>query len=320
MPDRISIPQLNLNPQLLYRFNAAAWSPSENANTFLMAREVHIAGGQGEPDKGDMVLLEVDAQGKVIQEKVIWKLEGASQLLEDARAFVCKDGKVLLGLTAVTEENGKATPYPAVVTLDNAHKPNDQLPQVQVLKQFGPGKNMTPLDDHGTFLFRQDSPEHHHHLLVFSWDGEHEAQVKGQVQFPTDIPWAQWRTGTTMPPIWINDHQALMIFHGITKQDGKYIYTLGRALLNISNDDAINKKYTVQVDYNPLVTPDDFLDDHGRSLVEELHPHLRRVVYACGGVLRRVENQLVLALYVNVGDRQTVEVQLPWKELLQFPY
>ncbi len=315
MTDQPAALQYNLNPQLLYRFNAAAWTPQNNGNTFLVAREVKIAGGQGEPDKGDMVLLELDHQGNVLQEKVVWKLEGASQLLEDARAFVCKNGQVLLGLTAVVEEGEKAIPYPGVAILDNADQSVDALPEVKVLRQFGPGKNMTPLNDTGTFLFRQDGPEHNHDLLVFDWNGE-DAIVKGKIHFPKDIPWAQWRTGTTMPPIWINEKEALLIFHGITKVDGKYIYSIGRAKLFVSDDDSLEKRYQVEVDYKPLLTPDHFLDQNGQQLVEELHPEFRRVVYACGGVMKKIQSKLTLALYVNVGDRQTVEVQIPWKQLI----
>jgi predicted GH43/DUF377 family glycosyl hydrolase len=116
-----------------------------------------------------------------------------------------------------------------------------------------------------------------------------------------------------MPPIWLTPNEALFIIHGISLQiiDGKekYIYSIGRAKL-------IRKGATFKVEVapEPIITPDDFLDDKGHSLVEELHPEMRRVVYSCGGVIKK--NSLdTLSLFVNVGDRTTFEVAFSLKEL-----
>ena len=49
-------------------------------------------------------------------------------------------------------------------------------------------------------------------------------------------------------------------------------------------------------------------------MVAELHPNLRRVVYSCGGLIKR-NKQDGLFLYVNVGDRTTFEVEFSLSEL-----
>src|SRR5690606_5476313 len=104
--------------------------------------------------------------------------------------------------------------------------------------------------------------------------------------FPTDLPWARWRIGTTMSPIWINEKEALFIIHGITIQkiDGidKYVYSLGRAKLSRNKN-----IFKVKVAYEPILTPDDFLNEDGTQIVPDLHPELRRVVYSCVGIVKK---------------------------------
>lgn len=110
-----------------------------------------------------------------------------------------------------------------------------------------------------------------------------------------------------MPPIWLTPNEALFIIHGIsienTNGKDKYIYSIGRAKLLRKND-----VFEVIVAREPILTPDDFLDTTGTPLVEELHPESRRVVYSCGGVIKKNEPD-ILSVYVNVGDRVTFEVE-----------
>lgn len=73
-------------------------------------------------------------------------------------------------------------------------------------------------------------------------------------------------------------------------------------------------KFSVTVAPEPILTPDDFVQNDGGPLVNELHPDLRRVVYSCGGLIKRAK-QDTLALYVNVGDRTTFEVEFALAEL-----
>ncbi len=96
----------------------------------------------------------------------------------------------------------------------------------------------------------------------------------------------------------------------------KFVYSLGRAKLFQSNGKFSAGKYDVEIDSNPILTPDDFLNDDGTPMIEELHPEIRRVVYACGGVIKKRLGQLMLELYVNVGDTQTIPVTLLWTDLI----
>lgn len=172
-------------------------------------------------------------------------------------------------------------------------------------------KNLTPLDDF-TFLFRPDDPSYNHKILAFSLHRQ-VPEILDDIEFPQDLDWARWRIGTTMPPIWLNDHEALFIIHGISKEieqgREKYVYSIGRAKLT-----RVNNTFEVTVAREPILTPDNFVSDTGQPLVPELHPELRRVVYSCGGIIRQNKKD-TLSLYVNVGDRTTFEVEFLLTEL-----
>lgn len=303
-------PSLHIDPTFILpeRINAAAW-PAQNGNTYLLAREVKHSAPPGQPDKGNLVFSEVDQDGQVVQEKVVWRPRKTARfLLEDPRAYVCPNGQVLLGLTALPQNGRGDIPYPALATVEGTNL-EEGLQRVEVIDQFGPGKNTTPIDEH-TFLFRRDGEENNHKLLVIRRN-EERAQAQEEISFPEDLPWATYKIGTAMPPIWINDQEALMIFHGIKIEGGILIYHLGRSRFSKNNG-----HFQLKVDYHPLLTPDHFLDAQGQPLVEELHPE-RRVVYLCGGTLNRLQGEKFLSLYPNVADRQTRRAGSLWKELTQ---
>ncbi len=294
--------------KLIDRFNAAVWRDHETGHIFLMPREVKRAGAHGEPDKGTLILLEIDQSGEIIHEMEVWKPENDDLHLEDPRALALSNGQVILGLTAVIKEDEKYNPYPAVITLDT-HTWKKVLPRPLVYKHIGQGKNLTPISQ-DTFFFRKEGPNNSHKLYVLNWDGKNMTDA-GDIHFSLDIPWAEWRIGTTMPPIWVNENEALLLIHGIKIENGKYVYSLGRSKLKRTDN-----VYHIEVDHNPILTPDDFVAN-GQSMVGELHPELRRVVYSCGGVVKRQNDQDVLSLFTNVGDKQTVEVPFQLAHLKQ---
>lgn len=256
------------------------------------------------------MLVELDDAGNPHFEMVTWQPQpNACRRLEDARALLLDDGRVLIGLTVVESELADTVshvPYPAIAVLNQAEW-RQELPETTVIKKFGPGKNLTPISP-DTFLLRPEGPDNHHCLLVVGWDGQ-ETSLIDQINFPTTIPWARWRIGTTFAPAWITTTEALLLIHGITiDETGTYIYSLGRAKLSR------NGNYQVEVDPNPVLTPDHFTSSDGASLVPELH-HSRKVVYACGGLRKTINGTEYLLVYANVGDSQTVEVLLPMKDL-----
>lgn len=294
------------------RYNLAVWQKSSEDSLYLIGREVTEPGKEGEPDTGILKLFEVATDGSIIQEKVIWKPIYDGINLEDPRALELPHENLNIGLTAVLRnKKGSPVPFPAIVKIDSLNFWKHELPPLLIIDTFGPGKNLTPIDSH-TYLFRPDTANYNHKLLVFSMHLQIPKKLT-DIDFPTYLPWASWRIGTTMPPIWISPTEALFIIHGISLQKiagkEKYVYSIGRAKLTRQDNN-----YQVKIAPEPILTPDDFLDKKGVPLVEELHPELRRVVYSCGGVIKK-QTPNKLSLYVNVGDRTTFEVEFSLKEL-----
>lgn len=294
------------------RYNLAAWQKPQSDSVLFIGREVKRAGTRGEPDTGVLKLFEVNGQGKVVSQRSIWKPHFNGINLEDPRALELPNEQLLIGLTAVLrDKNGVPMPFPAIIKIDAHNSWNQELPPFLVISSFGPGKNVTPLDSF-TYLFRPDAASYNHKILVFSLHRQVPEKLD-DIIFPKNLPWAQWRIGTAMPPIWLNDREALFIIHGITIETirglKKYVYSLGRAKLTRNGN-----QYTVKVAKEPILTPDSFINEKGRPLVKELHPRLRRVVYSCGGIIKKHAHDL-LSLYVNVGDRTTFEVEFSLKEL-----
>lgn len=294
------------------RFNLAVWQTSKQESLFFIGREVIQAGEMGEPDNGILKLFEVSKVGKVIHEKTIWKPLYDGINLEDPRVLELPNENLIIGLTAVLRnKNGSPVPFPAIVKINSVSSWKKELPPFLIIDTFGPGKNLTPIDNN-TFLFRPEALEYNHKILAFSLHSQ-VAEKLGDIEFPANLPWANWRVGTTMPPLWLTPDEALFIIHGISKQNiegsEKYIYSIGRAKL-------IRKKnhFQLTVAPDPILIPDNFLDSQGLPLVQELHPEIRRVIYSCGGIIKKDSND-ILSLYVNVGDRTTFEVEFYLDEL-----
>jgi len=259
-------------------------------------------------------LFEIDQAGTIIQERLIWEPMYNGINLEDPRALQLPNETLLIGLTAVLrDKKGKPVPFPAIIKIDSHSSWTQELPPFLVVSTFGPGKNLTPVDN-VIFLFRPDDRNYHHKILVFSLHSQIPEKL-ADIAFPKDLSWARWRIGTTMPPIWLNDHEALFIVHGITihqeKGHKKYVYSLGRAKLT-----RYQNSFSVRVSPEPILTPDDFMHADGTPSVPELHPSQKRVVYSCGGIIKK-DKQDTLSLYVNVGDRTTLEVELSLAELTE---
>ena len=303
----------NIFPDIkLARFNLGVWQNSKGDSLCFIGREVVKAGAIGEPDTGILKLFEINKNGQIIHERIIWKPEYDGINLEDPRALQLPDENLIIGLTCVLrDKKGQPVTFPAIVRIDYLNSWKQNLPPFLVIDTFGPGKNITPIDS-STYLFRPNSEDYHHKILVFSLDSQVPEKIT-DIDFPKDIPWAAWKIGTTMPPIWLTTNEALFIIHGITKQNigGKeiYIYSIGRAKLIREKNN-----YRVTISPEPILGPDDFLDDKGLPLVKELHPESRRVVYSCGGIIKRNKKN-ALSLYVNVGDRATFEVEFSLNEL-----
>jgi|SRR3989344_3227950 len=294
------------------RYNLAVWQKSKDSSLCFIGREVTKAEKEGEPDIGILKLFEVSKDNSIIQERVIWRPIYDGINLEDPRVLKLHNENLLIGLTAVLRNKiGQPIPFPAIVKIDSLNSWKQELPPFLIIDTFGPGKNLTPVDN-TTYLFRPESDDYYHKILAFSLHSQVPEKLD-DIEFPQTLPWANWRIGTTMPPIWLTPEEALFIIHGISIQkiDGqkKYVYSIGRAKLIRKNN-----KFQVTVAPKPILTPDDFLNKEGLPLIEELHPELRRVVYSCGGIIKKNAED-TLSLYVNVGDRTTFEVEFSLNEL-----
>lgn len=294
------------------RYNLAAWQKKDSDSIVFVGREVKMAGKEGEPDTGILKMFEADENGVIVHERLLWKPIYDGINLEDPRALELSNESLIIGLTAVLrDKQGRPVPFPAIVKIDSHSTWEQELPPFLIVGSFGPGKNLTPIDNF-TYLFRPEGPEYNHKILVFSLHGQVPEKLT-DIVFPTNLAWAKWRVGTTMSPIWLNSEEALFIIHGITKQKingvEKYVYSIGRAKLTRKGNE-----FLIKVMPEPILTPDDFVGKDGMSLVSELHPELRRVVYSCGGIIKR-QKQDTLSLYVNVGDRTTFEVEFSLDEL-----
>jgi len=299
----------NIFPKVqVARYNLAVWQRFNQDSLFFIGREIARAGVVGEPDTGILKLFEIGKDGALIQEKTIWKPIYDGINLEDPRALELPNENLIIGITAVLRDKiGRPVPFPAIVKINSLKSWKQELPPFLIIDTFGPGKNLTPIGNN-TYLFRPDAPEYNHKILAFSLHSQVPEKLD-DIEFPTHLPWAAWRIGTTMPPIWLTSTEALFIIHGISIQhiDGKekYVYSIGRGRLTRKGN-----KYTASIAPDPILTPDDFLDQN----VEELHPEIRRVVYSCGGVIKK-HTKDTLSLYVNVGDRTTFEVEFSLNEL-----
>ena len=293
-----------LFPGFKARYNVASWK-AKTGHTFVIFRQIKRRGKHGEPDFTKLILTEFDEYMNPLNERIAWEPKSESLLLEDPRAFVRADESVVLGLTALLRGSGGSyIPYPAITRLET-NEWRDVLPAITIVETFGAGKNTTPIES-DTFLFRPERSTHN--LLLFSF--RNFIPKKEQlIHFPKKLPWASYRIGTAMPPLWIDANHALLIFHGISIRNDKYIYSLGRAGLIKDNG-----RYKVNVKRQPLMDPDFFRDDKGKRLAKELHPNMRRVVYCCGGILKP-QDENTLMLFVNVGDTSTFQVDFSVSEL-----
>lgn len=241
-------------------------------------------------------MVELHGQEKT-WERIVWSSQ-PNLNLEDPRVRRSGRNNLSVGLTAVVTEDGKHTPYPAFVKIDEDLE--DPLPPVYIAKSLGPGKNTTPINENEFFLRPEDQT---HKLQVVSWNGQNAPNVKSEIVFDPIPYWAKYKIGTTFPPIWQNPQEALMFLHGIRVQDGIYHYALTPAWLNRHNGG-----YRITMADEPIITSDQ-LQKNG-YIPQELHPD-KRVVYLCGAV----QKGGLLKLYINVGDTHTVLVAYSLREL-----
>jgi len=178
---------------------------------------------------------------------------------------------------------------------------------------ISPGKNVTAIGP-DLFAFRQEGDENNHRLRIFKHLEDCTVIDSQYIDFPKDIPWIEYRIGMTMPPIWLNENEAIFPIHGIQRVNGKFVYSIGSARLLRGED---GKLSVDNISQEPIINPDSFVGRLNNNDAE-LHGE-RRVVYCCGGIpIYNDSGELErLKLYVNVGDKRTVEVTTSVAEMIK---
>jgi hypothetical protein len=313
-------------------FNAAAWGDGDT--TMLLGRHVRERGKPGDPDVGGMVLATLQ-NGEVASLADVWTPETGTQgdLLEDARAVVSPDGGLFLGWTRLSPNHKGYEPYPAFsLTTTNALQGGEFPLTHHIIDMTGAdrspavlgdpnrlylsqGKNATPLGNN-RFLFRPETEDHG--FLVFSInEGGGAEEQQRLVLSPQAVPeWASRRIGSTMPPVWLNEREAVLLIHGIRMDGAKYVYSIGSARLFLDD----NKHFWIDnISPEPHLTPDSFTDIFPGEQVE-LRPEERQAVYLCGGVAvydDHGQTPRYIKTYPNVGDTRTVEATFSVDTILQ---
>lgn len=320
-------------PENFYNVAVLRVSKEPDSTVMLLGRYVEKRGEPGQPDTGPLAVTVIDKGAAQPLAKVWWpEQSNMGDQLEDARAVESPDGRVTLGWTRLAQSAERYEPFPAfsITTAqellggqfpDTHHitglgKSGETIPIGGGPKQFHllPGKNTTPFGS-GNFVFR---PEKENHLLLtFSLDEKGEASDIRRLEFKKkDIPdWGESRMGSTMPPIWLNDREAIFLVHGIKFTQGKHRYSIGSARL--FRDEAGG--YAIDnISKDPILTPESFNGFFEGEQVE-LHPQERQALYLCGGfpIYDSEGKPRLIKTYPSVGDTRTVEATLSVDEIVR---
>lgn len=307
--------------------------PRSDGSITLLARHVEKAAEYGQPDIGSLVEITLRHDGEryqVLEKNTIWNPEDSPHaLLEDVRALNDPNGedkRVFLGATVVmdntvVDEYGNTkvekAPYGAIAILDDETQISGAPGRFRPCPELGIGKNMTPLDMNGNFLFREDGKDGDHNfiLTIVHYDKDTDTVKKtGELDFKEQMKEAEWgkhRIGTTAA-LPAEDGTQALVLHGINIEptnknpQGEYFrYAFGLACLEKS---ANGNMRVVGVDPQPMAVPDDFLDESNNvRLAEQLHPERRDAMYLCGQV-KRVDRSGILRIdqFPSIGDTETV--------------
>jgi hypothetical protein len=311
-------------------FNPAVIPGRNPGEIILLARHVENAAAHGLPDVGQLVRIDLSynslkATYEVVAKTVIWDpADTPGQSLEDVRAFASESGAIVLGATIVINKEvvdgqGKTktepTPYGAIAYLDHLDQIDQAARIFRVCEMLGPGKNLTPIDESGNFMYRPDSKDHYHKLILVHWNTEDNTiSFEGELDFASwlkDSQWADWRMGSTAQLIAIDDSKFVFMIHGIhMDQVDKsinpyaefYTYSIGLAFLEKLEN---GKFKIIKVDPQPIAVPGDFVKADGEPMGKQLHPELRNAIYLCGYTSRVENGKFYLDLFMSYGDTET---------------
>jgi len=273
---------------------------------------------RGGPDVGPLALRVLGPDGKIIPDltREVWRPKVGEPLLEDPRALLLNDGRLIFGLTAV-DQNG--TPYPAVLVTSTEKLMEGTPIEPQVIRVLGSGDQTTPVGENvagknitaigpNSFMFRPEGRENHHRFQVFDIAGD-VVEHRQYIELPTNITWAKWKMGTCMSPEWTNDREAFSLIHGISIVDGKYAYSIGSARMVKDEDGVLSID---NISQEPLLTSASF------DNVVQRHKE-RDAIYSTGWIPHRDErgSLVQLEVFASPGDERTDRVFLDPREIIK---
>jgi hypothetical protein len=285
-----------------------------------------IATGNGLPDVTPLVYREIAPGGHVKLSETVYQPEDGKDILEDPRVLLLQEGKLVIGLTSVVKTGEEYVPLPAIVITSNKKlaeglrqpkivtNPGGDIQSMLMGNNIG-GKNTTAIDE-TTYMYRPEGEENNHHLRILKLNGDKFSVQQADIELPDNIPWATHRTGTTIPPVWLNDYEAIFPIHGSSEdQNGILDYAIGSARLVRDKNGFLSID---NISQEPLIYPDYFVG-RVKDKIIELHPEFRRVVYCVSGrpVYDSRGNLQELEMLVNVGDTRTLKVIIPKHALVK---
>jgi hypothetical protein len=314
-------------------FNAGVFRDGKRIG--LVARGVVGPAEDGEPDTGPLVHITLDANNRPTAFNTVFEpmREGGKLRLEDPRIAGDK-----WGVTAVIPSpygsDGDWTPYPAFLRGGGAIYPD----RLHIIKDLGPGKNMTPLGLGDLFFVRsnfdlggvsEDRRPNSHKLYVIE-PSPNGTNIKGVLDLSkSEIEFAKDQGGSAGPPHWgpvrNGVREGLTLFHGFIKSRTStgsdfYTYGIGAAIIRVfANGEVI----LTNVIRDPLLRVDDFNQSDGSQMAEQLHPDLRLAEYLVGSAIVNKPNpisgieQRMAVLFPSVGDTSTFPVEIPLDNLVR---
>jgi len=285
-----------------------------NGVHYLLGRQVGKAGSENEPDVGSLVLKTLDDDGNIIHSEEVWNPNTGNgdreYLLEDARALTLSDGRAAIGLTYVTREGEDSIPHPAVLIVnsierlkkvfdDNAVKCLGKIAIKQAFAGQSPnqeaiGEQTTPISES---INETNITPIGKNVIAISSRKSLEEDNKHTYSF------------AFRPEGNINNHRLHVFEHS---EDGEVDHGTTRLLRDKDGNLSVDN-----ISQESVINPDLFDGMFDGDKVE-LHPE-RRVVYCCGGIPTYDNSGKYnnLKLYVNVGDKRTVEVTMSMAEMVK---
>ena len=206
--DAVSVKQLLPDRKNTF-FNCAVWSNTYRDKIFLLGRQNNAVSPAPEPDISELVLLKLDNNLQIISEQTVWQPKYDTLFLEDPRIITINTNRPIVGMTCVLRSRTSFYPFGGYIEIADKNNWPSEFPNINLLESLGPGKDVTPIDER-LLIFRPEGIDNYYQFQVIEYSNKQNiTKHVGNIDFPKNLSWATWKMGTSMPPIWINENEAL---------------------------------------------------------------------------------------------------------------